>query len=34
MEKNKKSKITRRDFFKLTGAGVMASAAALYGWFA
>ena len=32
MEKNKKSKITRRDFFKLTGAGVMASAAALYGW--
>ena len=31
MEKNKKSKITRRDFFKLTGAGVMASAAALYG---
>lgn len=31
MEKNHKNKINRRDFFKLAGAGTLASAAALYG---
>ena len=31
MEKKNSSKINRRDFFKLAGAGTFASAAALYG---
>lgn len=31
MKEDNKNKINRRDFFKLAGAGTLASAAALYG---